>query len=440
LSFGFNSDPAGVKILGGLLFLLPLLLVASFLLPLYVSVIFVNFMLLYLTITFLLLHILNPKEKEARHAKKPYSLTVLVPCYNSKNTIKRCIDSIKAMEYPIPFRIIVADDGSTDGTREMLRKMKGFELLELPHRGKGYAMNDALKIITTDAIVGIDSDTYPTKETLVKLVGHLDDPKVGAVTARLIPDARHTFMQKVQNLEYVMGFGFWNNVLSSINIMSYVTGPLTVFRRSALKKVGYYFDTKNLAEDMEIGLRLQQNGYKIKVCASVCCETDAPTTIGKLAKQRDRWYRSRVYNLIKYRSLFFNPVNPELGFFGLPYLFSVEMLMIVLLFRVGVLLLSRLFDWLAVNYLLFFSGNVIAPLSIDFAIATQTYFFAAAMLAIALQYYLGMKMVDYKLKRSDIIPLLFHILIYPYFIAFVYIRGMVREFLGAKPEWERVSS
>ncbi len=116
------------------------------------------------------------------------------------------------------------------------------------------------------------------------------------------------------------------------------------------------------------------------------------------------------------------------------------MLMIVLLFRVGVLLLSRLFDWLAVNYLLFFSGNVIAPLSIDFAIATQTYFFAAAMLAIALQYYLGMKMVDYKLKRSDIIPLLFHILIYPYFIAFVYIRGMVREFLGAKPEWERVSS
>lgn len=435
-----NDDPDGLKILGVLLFAIPFLVVLSFFLPFVVSVIIVNFLLLYLIVLFLLLYFEHPGESEPRKAKEPYSLAVLVTSYNSKNTITRCIESVLALKYPIPFRIIVADDGSTDCSKEMLRKVKGIELLELPHRGKGAAMNSAIKKITEDAIICIDSDTYPAPDTLMKLVGHLDDQKVGAVNAMLVPDNPKTFIQKVQNLEYVMGFGFWNTVLSSINIMSYVTGPLTVFRRSALLKAGYYFDDKNLAEDMEIGMRLQKFGYKIKVCASVCCETDAPDSVAKLAKQRDRWYRSRVYNLIKHRDLFFNKINSQLGFFGLPYLFMVELLMIVLLIRVGILLLSNVLEWLQVGSLLVFSGQIMPNFSFGLSVATQNYFFVAAFAALAAQYYVGFRLAKYKLKKGDILPLLFQITIYPYFIALIYLRGMIREFKGAKPVWERVST
>lgn len=435
-----NVDPVGLRILGVLLFLVPLFVGASFLFPFFVSVMVVNFLLLYLIVLFILLYLEHPEESRPRRLKKVYSLAVLVPSYNSLNTIEKCVKSIKAMRYPVPFRVIVADDGSTDGSRELLRKMTGIELLELPHRGKGDTMNAGLKIISEEAIVCIDSDTYPSRDTLMKLVAHLDDPKIGAVTARLIPDQRRTFIQRVQFLEYLMGFGFWNNVLSTINIMSYVTGPLTIFRRSALKKAGYYFDPKNLAEDMDVGLRLQKEGFKIKVCASVFCETDVPDSIGKLAKQRDRWYRSRVYNLIKHRGLFFNPLNPDLGFFGLPYLFMVELLMIVLLIRVGILILLRVFEWLQMNAMVLFVGNVFPRLSVEFALETQAYFFIAAIVALSVQYYLGLKLTGYSLKRSDLLPLFFQLIVYPYFIAFIYLRGMLREFVGAKPVWERVST
>ncbi len=440
MSFSLNNDPVGLKILGLLLVAIPLLVAASFLFPLFVSVIVVNYILLYLIILFLLLYLQHPKEKNPRAAKKAYSLAVLIPCFNSRDTINKCVQSVKAMHYPIPFRVIVADDGSTDGSREMLREMRGIELLLLPHKGKGHAMNAALKRIQEEAIVCIDSDTYPVPDTLLKLSGHLDDQKVGAVTAMLVPDKRKTFIQRVQFLEYLMGFGYWNTVLSTVNIMSYVTGPLTMFKRSAFKKSGYYFDAKNLAEDMDAGLRLQKNGYKIKVCASVKCETDVPESITKLAKQRDRWYRSRVYNLIKYRCLFFNKVNAHLGFFGLPFLFTVEILMIVLLIRIALLILSNVFDWLRMNSLLVFSANVFPSLSFDFSVATQTYFFAAAMIAIVIQYIVGLRLAKYSLKKSDLLPLLFQVTIYPYFIAFLYLRGMVKEFLRVKPVWERASS
>jgi len=207
-----------------------------------------------------------------------------------------------------------------------------------------------------------------------------------------------------------------------------------------MEKAGYYFDTKNLAEDMEIGMRMQKNGYKIKVCASVCCETDAPDSVAKLAKQRDRWYRSRVFNLIKHRDLFFNRVNSQLGFFGLPYLFMVEMLMIVMFIRIAILLLSNVLNWFSVGSILFFSGNVFPQVFLDFSLATQTYFFAAAFIAIGIQCFLGFRMANYKLKKSDLLPLLFDLTIYPYFIALIYLRGMIREYAGAKPVWERVST
>jgi cellulose synthase/poly-beta-1,6-N-acetylglucosamine synthase-like glycosyltransferase len=222
-------------------------------------------------------------------------------------------------------------------------------------------------------------------------------------------------------------------------MMSYVTGPLTVFRRSAMLKAGYFFDTKNLAEDMEIGLRLQKFGYKIKVCASARVETDVPRTVDRLVKQRDRWYRSRVYNLIKYRSLFFNRANPELGFFGLPYLFMVEILIIVLLIRLVIILASNAMEYLQLGSLLVFSARVFPQVNLDLSVETQLYFFVVTTFVVALAYYLGLGLAKYKLKRSDILPLIFQFTIYPYFIAFVYLRGIVRELLGAKPVWERVS-
>ena len=78
-----------------------------------------------------------------------------------------------------------------------------------------------------------------------------------------------------------MGFGLSNTVLTFINAMTVVPGPMTVFRRSVFDKIGYY-DTKNLTEDMEIGLRLQKFNFKICNCFEAYARTDTPDTWKKL--------------------------------------------------------------------------------------------------------------------------------------------------------------
>lgn len=441
MSFGLEFDPTGWKILGVLFAAVIVFAALSLFLPMYISTMIVNFLLLYLTVLFLLMYLEKAPELKPKRFEKAPSLTVLVPCFNSRNTIEACITAIKQMTYPKKFRILVVDDGSTDGSKQLLRKIKGIELIEFEkNKGKGFALNRGLEEIETELVVCIDSDTYPEKEALNKAVGFFADEKVGAVNGLLIPDKRETFIQRLQYLEYLVSFGLWNSIVSLGNGMTYVTGPFTVFRRSALKKAGYFFDTKNLAEDMEIGLRLQKFGYRLVVCPLIVNETDVPSSFGKLAKQRDRWYRSRVYNLIKYRELFFRKQHGSLGLFFLPYLFLVELVTLMLFLRIIVLTLNNVLNWLQLGNLIFFSARMLPDLSPDLVLPTELYFFAVSFSLMVVFYVLALHTTHYKFNPRDLPVMAVHLLLYPLLIAAFYLGGIWHEWKGARPIWERVST
>ncbi|MCX8166352.1 MAG: glycosyltransferase, partial [Candidatus Micrarchaeota archaeon] len=69
-------------------------------------------------------------------------VTIIIPSYNTSHTILKCIDSCKNLEYPGHKEIIVVDDGSTDGSRELLKNVDGITLLlKEKNEGKGAALN-----------------------------------------------------------------------------------------------------------------------------------------------------------------------------------------------------------------------------------------------------------------------------------------------------------
>src|SRR2546421_599619 len=75
-------------------------------------------------------------------------LSILMPVYNERERVERAISEVLATELPTEFELIVVDDGSTDGTREILGR-GGWDgrvrLLEHPeNRGKGAAVQTAL--------------------------------------------------------------------------------------------------------------------------------------------------------------------------------------------------------------------------------------------------------------------------------------------------------
>lgn len=87
-------------------------------------------------------------------------LSVIVPCYNEKDTIETIIKSIRQSVCK-PLEIIVVDDGSNDGTTQCLQNLQGEVDLILTHRknrGKGASIRTALRKVTGDIVVIQDAD------------------------------------------------------------------------------------------------------------------------------------------------------------------------------------------------------------------------------------------------------------------------------------------
>lgn len=88
-----------------------------------------------------------------------YKITAVIPVYNRKKTIRRCIDSVLAQTYPI-FEIIVVDDGSSDGTTDIIERTYGEKvtLIRQKHKGAQAARNLGIKEAKGEYIAFLDSD------------------------------------------------------------------------------------------------------------------------------------------------------------------------------------------------------------------------------------------------------------------------------------------
>lgn len=90
-----------------------------------------------------------------------YDLVIIIPSYNVKSYIIDCIDSIISQQTTVRFQIKVIDDGSTDGTWELLQKYDFFSnvtLIRKNNGGSGSALNTGLKEIEAKYVMFVDAD------------------------------------------------------------------------------------------------------------------------------------------------------------------------------------------------------------------------------------------------------------------------------------------
>lgn len=124
----------------------------------------------------------RPESGSPRPETVP-NVTVLIAAYNAAGYIDQRIDNLLACDYPSErLRIVIASDGSTDGTADRVRQRndRRVDVLEFAERrGKAATLADAVQRLDTEVIVFTDASTYFHPDSLRRLTCHFADPEVG---------------------------------------------------------------------------------------------------------------------------------------------------------------------------------------------------------------------------------------------------------------------
>jgi len=293
------------------------------------------FALLYITVV--LLFLLVEADENKTRKKKLRTLpkvSVVVPAYNEEKTIGETLKSLLKLDYPKnKLEIIAVNDGSTDKTEEIIKSFEkdGIKLLKQKNRGKGACLNRGLKVAKGEFVACLDADSFVERDTLKNMIPYFSSERVGAVTPVMKIKNPKTLLQKIQWFEYIL-YIYLKKILEQINSIHVTPGPFTIYRRSAILKIGG-FDETSIVEDQEIAYRLQKNQYKIVQSESGDVFTIAPRNIPNLYKQRSRWFRGTIITLYKYRDMVFNRRYGDFGMYQLPSLiFSIFLFVFILIF------------------------------------------------------------------------------------------------------------
>ena len=278
--------------------------------------------------SFILVTFLSKPAREARKrlpAKEsdyPYpSVAIIVPCWNEETTVAATRDSLLALDYPKDkLEIILVDDGSTDGTPAI---MKGFaphpqvRIITKENGGKHTALNIGIASTKASIVGCLDADSFVESDALREIVPCFADANVAAVTAAMSVHHPKNLIQHMQNAEYTFGITL-RHVFASINGLYVTPGPFSFYRRDIVESLGG-FKHGHHTEDMEMALRLQQEGYSIENAPRARVYTKSPDTVAKLVKQRTRWTTGFLRNVLgEYRGLIWNREHRALGMLVLP--------------------------------------------------------------------------------------------------------------------------
>src|SRR5229473_2574861 len=185
-------------------------------------------------------------------------VSVLIPAYNEESVIVYTVNSVLESDY-LKLEVIVVDDGSIDGTGELLDEQFGrnpaVRVIHQPNRGKSAALSHALAEATSGIIVTIDADTSVEPDAVSKLVRHFVNPRVGAVAGNVKVGNRISWLTRWQALEYVTSQNLEKRAFDLLNCIPVVPGALSAWRAEAIHECGG-FTADTVAEDTDLTIAL----------------------------------------------------------------------------------------------------------------------------------------------------------------------------------------
>lgn len=250
--------------------------------------------------------------KEARRelfTKRPF-VSILIPGRNEGENFYKLLASLREQTYQ-NFEIIIVNDGSTDHSKLIGRDLERAGLIDLfisndNRGGKASAANLALRFAKGEYIVHLDADCSFDKDAIENsILPFIYDPRIGGVGGNiLIRNYQKNLLTALQSMEYIHAFSIGRIVASELNVYMIISGAFGAFRKDILQRFGGWDIGPGLDGDLTIKIR--KLGYRIHFEPFAICETQVPSTVKGLIRQRLRWDKSLVrFRLRKHKDIFF---------------------------------------------------------------------------------------------------------------------------------------
>ncbi len=262
--------------------------------------------------------------------KHPF-VSVIIPCYNEREYIGRCLDSLINNDYPHDrLEILVYDGMSEDGTRDVLREYeKRYPFIKFrdnPHRVQVKALNMGIKEAEGEIIIRCDAHAEYPEDYISTIVRYLMEGKadhVGGVWET--QPGTDTLMAKaivtVATHPFGVGFAFHRTkTLKKPTYVKYV--PFGGWKREIFDEVGYFDEEFIRNQDLEFDIRLRKHGKRVMLVPSLRIKYYIRKALKKTAAMLFQYACAKVAIYRKHKT-FVGPrtIIPFFFVLGIPFAF-----------------------------------------------------------------------------------------------------------------------
>jgi cellulose synthase/poly-beta-1,6-N-acetylglucosamine synthase-like glycosyltransferase len=227
------------------------------------------------------------------------SVSILIPMHKEERVAADILERFVEMDYPKDdgrYEVIAIDDGSTDATSSIVDEYASkFSFIKAVHRdgnggnGKPEALNVGLKMASNEIVLTFDADYLPPRDCVKRLVAPFVDVEVGGVMGRVVPvNSPESLVTRIMDIERAGGYQINQQARYNLNLIPQFGGTVGGFRRSVLKALGEFDETK-LAEDTDLTYKLYLHGWKVAYVNAAECYEEAVLSWEMREKQLTRW-------------------------------------------------------------------------------------------------------------------------------------------------------